>query len=58
MKQEWIKTLCEMRSEGYAVIVWTPHELQDTCPEWVEECSISYGSEYLIPQETEETNHA
>jgi hypothetical protein len=49
MKKEWLQTLREMRSEGYAVIVWTPEELGDTDPDWVEDCSISYGSEYLIP---------
>jgi len=51
MKQEWVKALREMRSEGYAVIVWTPEELGETNPTWVEDCSISYGSEYLIEQE-------
>jgi hypothetical protein len=49
MKREWLQTLREMRSEGYAVIVWTPEELGETDPDWVEDCSISYGSEYLIP---------
>jgi hypothetical protein len=49
MKKEWLQTLREMRSEGYAVIVWTPEELGETDPDWVEDCCISYGSEYLIP---------
>lgn len=49
MKPEWKQTLCEMRDAGYAVIVWTPEELKDTEAEWVEECSISYGWDYLIP---------
>jgi hypothetical protein len=51
MKREWLEMLREMRSEGYAVIVWTPEELGETDREWVEDCSISYGNEYLIPQE-------
>jgi hypothetical protein len=51
MKQEWIDTLRQMRAQGYAVIVWTPDELKDTSPEWVEDCSISYGNEYLIDHE-------
>lgn len=54
MKKEWLQTLREMRSEGYAVIVWTPEELGETDPGWVEDCSISYGSEYLIPQGVED----
>jgi hypothetical protein len=51
MKKEWIEMLREMRSEGYAVIVWTPDELQDVDPQWVEDASISYGNEYLIEYE-------
>ena len=51
MKEEWKKVLREMRNEGYAVIVWTPEELGTTDPEWVEDCSISYGNEYLIEYE-------
>ena len=54
MKKEWLQTLREMRSEGYAVIVWTPEELGDADPDWVEDCSIDYGSEYLIPQKVED----
>lgn len=49
MKPNWLKVLREIRNEGYAVIVWTPEELGDTDPGWVEDCSISYASEYLIP---------
>ena len=56
MKKEWLQMLREMRSEGYAVIVWTPEELGETDPGWVEDCSISYGSEYLIPQEVTNEN--
>lgn len=51
MKEEWKKVLREMRNEGYAVIVWTPEELGNVDPEWVEDCSISYGNEYLIEYE-------
>jgi hypothetical protein len=53
MKEEWRKTLYEMRDAGYAVIVWTPDELGDVEAEWVEERSISYGWDYLL--ESEET---
>ena len=49
MKQAWIDAIREMRGDGYAVIVWTPDEMGDANPHWVEDCSISYGHEYLIP---------
>lgn len=42
-----------MRNAGYAVIIWTPEELGDTDPEWVQDCSIQYGNEYLIGQSEE-----
>ena len=51
MKAEWMEMLQEMRHEGYAVIVWTPEELGNVDPEWVIDCSISYGAEYLLVQE-------
>lgn len=51
MKAEWVKVLREMRNEGYAVIVWTPVELGEIDPQWVEDASISYGNEYLIEYE-------
>ena len=39
-----------LTDQGYAVIVWTPEELGNTSAEWVEERSIEYGWDYLIPQ--------
>jgi len=51
MKPEWVEVLREMRNQGYAVIVWTPEELGETDPGWVEDASISYGNEYLIEYE-------
>ena len=51
MKDTWKEVLREMRNEGYAVIVWTPEELGDVDPGWVEDASISYGNEYLIEYE-------
>lgn len=53
MTPEQIRVIQDLQSAGYAVIVWTPEELGETSPEWVEEMSISYGNEYLINQ-TEE----
>lgn len=56
MKKEWMETIREMRSEGYAVIVWTPDEMGEADPQWVEDCSISYGNEYLMPKEKTDEN--
>jgi hypothetical protein len=53
MKQEWINTLRQMRDAGFAVIIWTPEELGDVDAKHVEDMSISYASEYLIPAEEE-----
>ncbi len=53
MTPEQIRTIQDLQSAGYAVIVWTPEELGAISPEWVEEMSISYGSEYLIKQSEE-----
>jgi hypothetical protein len=50
MKKEWINTLRQMRDAGYAVIIWSPEELGNVKAEWVEECSVSYASEYLITE--------
>lgn len=50
MKKEWMKMIREMQNDGYAVIVWTPDELMDASPGWVEERSIAYGYEYLIKE--------
>lgn len=53
MTPEQSKAIQELRAAGWAVILWTPEELEDVDPETVEEMSISYASEYLIPS-TEE----
>jgi len=56
MKQEWINTLRQMRDAGYAVVAWTPEELGDVEAEWVEERTIEYASDYLLPDiATDET---
>lgn len=55
MKTKWVEMLRQMHNEGYAVIVWTPEELGDTDPDWVVDCSISYGAEYLLNDESRET---
>ena len=51
MTPEQIRVIQDLQAAGYAVIIWTPEELGDTEPTWVEEMSISYGSEYLITQQ-------
>jgi hypothetical protein len=50
MTPEQIKTIQDLRAAGYAVIIWTPEELGEVAPEFVEEMSISYGNENLIDQ--------
>ena len=50
MKPEQMRAIQDLQDQGYAVIVWTPEELGEADPIWVEEMSISYGSEYLIPK--------
>lgn len=47
MRQVWREVLCEMRDAGYAVIVWTPEELQGVAPDYVEERSIELGHEVI-----------
>jgi|APGre2960657404_1045060.scaffolds.fasta_scaffold72700_3 hypothetical protein len=55
MKQEWINTLRQMRDAGYAVIIWTPEELNGAHPSDIEDGSIQFASEYLIPEPETET---
>jgi hypothetical protein len=51
MTNEQLNVIRELTNQGYAVIIWTPEELGNVSASWVEEMSISYGCEYLIPQE-------
>jgi hypothetical protein len=51
MNREQLNVIRELTNQGYAVIIWTPEELGNVSANWVEEMSISYGCEYLIPQE-------
>lgn len=43
LKPEWQKVVDDMRAEGYAVIVWTPHELNGADPSTIEDRSVSFG---------------
>lgn len=49
MTAEQLKAISTLRNAGYAVIIWTPEELAGVDPSDVEDASISYASEYLIP---------
>ena len=53
MTSEQLKTIRDLRAEGWAVVLWTPEELNGAHPSDVEDMSISYASEYLIPAEAE-----
>lgn len=47
MTNEQLKILRELASEGYAVIVWTPEELGDADPQYVEDRSIEFGHQLI-----------
>lgn len=53
MTSAQLKAIRELRDAGWAVILWTPEELNGVNPSHVEDMSISYASEYLIPAEAE-----
>ena len=53
MTPSQLDAIRELRAKGWAVILWTPEELGDVNPKHVEDMSISYASEYLIPEEPE-----
>ena len=53
MTPSQLTTLRELRAAGYAVIIWTPDELNGVNPSDVEDMSISYAADYLIPEEPE-----
>ena len=41
------KTVGELRSDGYAVIIWTPEEIGDCPVNYVENISIERGWEVI-----------
>jgi hypothetical protein len=53
MTASQLAAIRELRAEGWAVILWTPEELNGVHPSDVEDQSISFASEYLIPAELE-----
>lgn len=54
MNDEQLNVIRQLKDQGYAIIIWTPEELQGTPARWVEEMSISYGCEYLILSHSED----
>jgi hypothetical protein len=54
MTNEQIKAIRELRAAGWAVILWTPEELNGADPSNVEDSSIQFAAEYLIPEEPED----
>jgi hypothetical protein len=53
MTASQLAAIRELRDAGYAVILWAPGELNGAHPSDVEDHSISFASEYLIPAESE-----
>lgn len=54
MTASQLKAIRELRAEGWAVILWTPEELNGVDPSDVEDHSVSFAAEYLIPAEKDE----
>lgn len=50
MKQEWLTTLKEMRKEGYCVVVFSPKELGDATPDYLEDILIQRGWDFIESQ--------
>jgi hypothetical protein len=55
MTPSQLTAIRELRAAGWAVILWTPEELNGVHPSDVEDQSISFASEYLIPAEETES---
>jgi hypothetical protein len=53
MTASQLAAIRELRAEGWAVILWTPEELNGVDPSDIEDQSISFASEFLIPAEPE-----
>ena len=53
MTASQLAAIRELRDAGYAVILWAPEELNGVHPSDVEDQSVSFASEYLIPAEEE-----
>ena len=56
LSDEELAMLRGLNQRGYAVIIWTPNELQDVDPQMVEDRLIEYGQSLIeaeqVPQES------
>ena len=41
------KTIQQLREEGYAIILWTPEEIEGVAPKHVEDRSVELGWEII-----------
>lgn len=55
MSKDHLKAITELRHAGYAVIVWTPEELQGLSSKHVEDRSVELGYEVINEWITGET---
>ena len=53
LKDEWIKIVREMRSEGFAVVIFTPEELREAYQEDVEDRLVELGWDVIDSLATE-----
>lgn len=54
MTPELANTIRTLRAAGWAVILWTPEELNGADPSDIEDQSIQFASDYLIPDQSED----
>lgn len=47
IKSEWLATLGQMTHEGWAVVVWSPEELQGADPGLVQDRLIELGYDVI-----------
>jgi hypothetical protein len=55
MTASQLKAIRELRAEGWAVILWMPEELNGADPSDIEDGSIQFASDHLIPEPETET---
>ena len=55
MTASQLKAIRELRDAGWAVILWTPEELNGADPSDIEDGSIQFASDHLIPEPETET---
>ena len=53
LKDEWVKILREMRSEGFAVVIFTPDELRGAEQDSVEDRLVELGWDVIDALATE-----